>query len=137
MQQLVKNEAPFLRHLLAHIAAGILARQRLRQCAQHFKRPLQGHVCQLARLAHGAELLARVVYERAEASAAFLAYLALKKSAYLFKDNPGAVVQYVPHRPVFPVQVAYEMLGTHRQSQYSAKIDYLRARGCLVRVLFR
>ena len=78
----------------------------------------------------------RVINKRAQIAAALLAYLRLKKTAHLFKDNARAVIEYMTHRGVLAVQIANKMLRAHGQGKYGAEIDYLRADRCLFRVLF-
>ena len=137
VQQLVEHELPAGGHLAAHMRARVLAGERLGQQAEILQRVAQPLVRQLAALAQGGQLLARVVDYRAERPAGGFAAPLLQQAAHLLEDDARAVVEYVPHRVVLAVQVAYEMLRALGQREYGFKVDYLRAHRRLVFVLFR
>ena len=134
VQQLVEHELPAGGHLPAHIGAGVLAGQGLGQQAevlQHAAQPLRG---ELAPLAQGAELLARVVDYGAERPAGVYALACLEQAAHLLQDDAGAVVEDVPHRGALAVQVADKVFRTLRQCEGGVQVYDLRAGRGLVRV---
>ena len=137
MQQLVQHKAPLRRHLFAHIAAGVFAGQHLRQGAQPLQHVPKGAVTELILLPQAVQLLPGVVDQRAEGAAALLPDLLLIQAAHLFQNHAGAVVQNVPHRAVFAVQVADKMFRALGQGEYGPEIDDLRARRRPVGVFFR
>lgn len=136
VQQLVEHELPVGRHLAAHIAAGVLARERLSQQAELLEYLAQAGVVQLAALAQAGKLLYGVVDDGTERAALRLALRVLKEPADLLEYYAGAVVEYVPHRAVLAVQVAYEVLRALGQGEDGAEVYYLGAHGRLIRVFF-
>ena len=132
VQQLVQHKRPFLGHAVAHIAAGVLAGEHLRQDPQMLNNGAQRGVIQLSPLPENVQLLLRVIDHGTEGVAPALAQLLPEKPQHLFQNDAGAVVEDVADGGVFPVQVADEMLRPLGQRQNGAEIDQLRAGGGLI-----
>ena len=137
VQQLVQHKAPVLRHLLSHIAAGVFSGQHLRQGPQPLQHVPKRSVAQLSLLTQAVQLLPGIVNHRTESAAALLPDLLLKQAAHFFQDHAGAVIQNVPHRAVFAVQIADKMFCALGQGEYGPEIDDLGARGRPVWVFLR
>ena len=135
VQQLVQHKGPLLGHAVAHIAAGVLTGEHLRQDPQMLNDGAQRGVIQISPLPENVQLLLGVIDHGTEGVALALAQLLLEKPQHLFQNDAGTVVENVADGGILPVQVADKMLRPLGQRQDGAEVDKLRAGSGLVGVL--
>ena len=123
--QLLKQVGELLRQLLAHAAAGVLARG-----AAHHGHQARDVGCVEGGLVsafgqHELGLFARIIDERAEASLLRFGKLVAEHLVHLQADGAGPVTQDMAERLGFAVDVGSEEFGTLGQIHDGAQVDDL------------